>query len=742
MRTKVENVKGKIKNYVFHNDENSYSIARITTEDLKTVTIVGYFPVLSEDITYEFLGTWVKHNTYGEQLKVESFKKCEEQSRSGLISYLSSSFFHGIGPKTAEKIVDHFGLDAIKTIMADKSVLKEIGLSAIRIEKFYQQLIENQMHEHILVALYGFELSGKLAMKLLNKYQMLTLEKLEENPYRLIDDIEGIGFIKADEIARKFKIEKDDPRRIRAAILFAIEQIAYQNGDLYLNLEQLEDYAYQALGETMNLDQAIKSLIDDKKLIVEEDRYYLAVTYFAEKGLADKMLTFLGEPLLVDRDYLETLLDATEIQKNISYTDVQKEAILTALSNRFTIITGGPGTGKTTIIDGLLDVYRKYYQLNFKNPAIYEKIGLMAPTGRAAKRMKELLDMDAKTIHRHLGFSYDGEFLYDEQHPLPQDLLIIDEASMIDLFLARKLFGAIKEGAQIIVVGDVDQLPSVGPGQILLDMIESKVIPTVRLHQIHRQAKDSKIIRLARAVNEQNVTYDDLTSEQDVYLYRASYDKIKETIIKQVQGALQEGYSMIEDIQVLAPMYKGELGIDALNQALQQAFNKRLDKKMVYGDKTYYIGDKVIQLVNDPERLIMNGDIGVIKDIKINASDEPYMIVSYDDNDVMYEKADLEEINLAYAISIHKSQGSEYKIVMMPMIKGYMHMLKKELIYTAMTRAKKFLIILGDMQLLIYAANHLSEKRQTTLAKRLSHQIEHESEIEDPLDALSPYDFM
>lgn len=742
MEIKVENVKGKIKNYVFHNDENSYSIARITTEDSKTVTLVGYFPVLSEDITYEFYGSWVKHNTYGEQLKVESFKKCEQQSRSGLISYLSSSFFHGIGPKTAEKIVDHFGADAIQKILDDKTRLKEIGLSTIRIEKFYQQLIENQTHEHILVALYGYELSGKLAMKLLNKYQMLTLEKLKENPYRLIDDIEGIGFIKADEIARKFSIEKDDPRRKRAAILYAIEQIAYQNGDLFLKLEQLEDYAYQALNETMDLHDELNSLLEEKKIIQEEDRYYLAMTYYLEKGLADRIKMLIGEPLDVDKEYLETLLDATEIQKSISYTDVQKEAIITALSNRFTIITGGPGTGKTTIIDGLLDVYRKYYQLNFKNPAIYEKIGLMAPTGRAAKRMKELLDMDSKTIHRHLGFSYDGEFLYDESHQLPQDLLIIDEASMIDLFLAKKLFDAIKIGAQIIVVGDVDQLPSVGPGQVLLDMIESKVIPTVRLHQIHRQAKDSKIIRLARAVNEQNVTYDDLMSEQDVYLYKTSYDKIKETIIKQVQGALNEGYSMIDDIQILAPMYKGELGIDALNQALQKAFNKRIDKKMVYGDKTYYIGDKVIQLVNDPERLIMNGDIGVIKDIKQNASDESYMIVSYDDNDVMYEKADLEEINLAYAISIHKSQGSEYKIVMMPMIKGYMHMLKKELIYTAMTRAKKYLIILGDMQLLIYAANHLSEKRQTTLSKRLSDEITSEIEVDDPLDELSPYDFM
>jgi exodeoxyribonuclease V alpha subunit len=738
----MESIKGKIKNYVFHNDENSYSIARIITEDHQTVTIVGYFPVVSEDILYEFIGSWVKHNTYGEQLKVDSFKKCEEQSRSGLISYLSSSFFHGIGPKTAEKIVDHFGVDALHIIMKNKEVLKEVGLNAIRIEKFYQQLLENQTNEHILVALYGYELSGKLAMKLLNKYSMLTLEKLEENPYRLIDDIEGIGFIKADEIARKLNIPKDDPRRIRAAILFALEQIAYQNGDLYLKIEQLEDYAYQALGDTMDLSSSIQSLIDEKKIVLEENRYYLAITYFAEIKLADKIRSLVNySPLDIDQDYLETLLDATEIQKNMAYTSVQKDAIITALTHRFTIITGGPGTGKTTIIDGLLDVYRKYHQLNYKHPAIYEKIGLMAPTGRAAKRMKELLDLDAKTIHRHLGFSYDGEFLYDEDHLLPQDLLIIDEASMIDLLLARKLFGAIKEGAQVVIVGDVDQLPSVGPGQILADLIDSEMIPTVRLTQIHRQAKDSKIIRLSRAVNEQKVTYDDLTSEQDVYLYQTSYGKIKDTIIKQIRGAIQEGYSMIEDIQVLAPMYKGEIGIDALNQALQEAFNEKHDKKMVYGDKTYYVGDKVIQLVNDPERLIMNGDIGVIKDIKKNANDEFYMIVSYDDNDVMYEKADLEEINLAYAISIHKSQGSEYKIVMMPMIKGYMHMLKKELIYTAMTRAKKFLIILGDMQLLIYAANHLSERRQTTLALRLKNDIEHVME-DDPLEELSPYDLM
>jgi exodeoxyribonuclease V alpha subunit len=739
----METIIGKVKNYVFHNEENSYSIARITNESDEIITIVGYFPIVSEDIMYEFTGSWVKHNSYGDQFKIESFKKCEEQSASGLISYLSSSFFHGIGPKTAEKIVNHFGNDSIRIILNDKKVLKEVGLTAIRIEKFYQQLIENQTNEHILVALYGYNLSGKLAMKLLGKYQMLTLEKLEENPYRLIDDIEGIGFIKADEIASKLSIPKDDLRRIKAAIIYAMQYIAYQNGDVYLTKEQVENYAASVLGDGLDLTTAIDHLIEEKRIIIEEDRFYLSLSYFTEISLAEKVIELTeSSAVIYDMNYLTTLLDAVEIQKNMQYTQVQKEAILKALSSPISIITGGPGTGKTTIIDGLLEVYRIYNKLNYKNPLIYEKIALMAPTGRAAKRMKELLDMDAKTIHRHLGYSYDGLFTYDESHLMPQDLIIIDEASMIDLFLAKKLFSAIKPGAQVIIVGDVDQLPSVGPGQVLADFIDSKMITTVRLKEIHRQAKDSKIISLARAVNDQDLTSEDLNSDQDVYLYRANADKIKEVIIKQVQGALSEGYSMIDDIQILAPMYKGDLGIDNFNKILQEEFNKNRSISIKYGDKTYYIGDKVIQLVNDPERLIMNGDIGIVKDIRVNSQDEQYMVVTFDDNDVMYDKSDLDELNLAYAISIHKSQGSEYKIVMIPMVRSYMHMLKKELIYTAITRAKRFLILLGDMNLLVYAANHISEKRQTTLALRLNHTIDNEFESEDPLEELSPYDFM
>ncbi|MBE0701341.1 MAG: AAA family ATPase, partial [Acholeplasmataceae bacterium] len=599
---------------VFHNEENNYSILRVITEDEKLITIVGYFPIVSEDVIYEFTGTWVKHATYGEQLKIESFKKSDAQSETGLISYLSSSFFSGIGPVTSKKIVDLLGVDAIQAIYKDRWILKKVGLSLVRIEKFYQQLVENQTTEHILVTLYGYNLSGKLAMKLLSKYQMLTLEKLEENPYRLIDDIEGIGFIKADEIAHKLGIEKDDPRRLKAAILYAMQYIAFQNGDLYLFDHQLRMYASQVLGIESNIEDAILNLIEEKRLTFEADRYYLTISYLTEIILAEKIKELSKEKnLMTDLDYLETLLNAVEIQKNIQYTNVQKEAILTALSSPISIITGGPGTGKTTIIDGLLEVYRIYHKMNFKDPFIYEKIALMAPTGRAAKRMKELLGMEAKTIHRLLGYNYDGLFAFDEHHVLPQTLLVIDEASMIDLFLAKKLFSAIKPEAQVIIVGDVDQLPSVGPGQVLADLIESKKIPVVRLNEIHRQAHNSNIVMLAQAVNTQTVSSSDLRSENDVYFYKASPDKIRHVIIKQVQGAIDEGYSLIDDIQILAPMYKGDLGIDAFNLLMQKEFNPHQDGGMTYGDKTYYPKDKVIQLVNDPERLIMNGDIGVIK---------------------------------------------------------------------------------------------------------------------------------
>ncbi|QWB95217.1 ATP-dependent RecD-like DNA helicase [Mycoplasmatota bacterium] len=357
---------GSIKNYVFHNEQNSYSIARLITSDEKQITIVGYFPKMSEDVVYEFQGEWVNHSTYGQQFKVQSFKKAEAQSISGLISYLSSPYFTGIGPKTAKKIVELLGDQAIQKIIDTPEVLKQVGLNAIRIAKLKQQLIENQTNEYILVTLYGYNIYGKIAMKLLNKYKMATIEKIEQNPYQLIEDIDGIGFLKADEIAKKIGIHKDDMRRVKAAIIYTLETIAYQNGDIYLTQDQLTSYTKDVLRIEVDIQEGINALIEENKIKKEEERYYLQVSYMTEIKVAQKLLAInQTNEESYDEAYIKTLIDMIEIQKNMNYTVVQKTAILSAMTHKFTVITGGPGTGKTTIIDGLLDVYRNYYKLNF-----------------------------------------------------------------------------------------------------------------------------------------------------------------------------------------------------------------------------------------------------------------------------------------------------------------------------------------------------------------------------------------
>lgn len=712
----------KIERYVYRNDENSYSIARVLDKDNQQLTIVGYIPLLSEDIYYDFLGSWINHERYGKQFKVESYSQSGEQTKEGIMSYLSSSFFTGVGPKTAEKIVNLLGDNAIDKIIENKNILKQLSFTNERIERLHQQLIQNQTNQHILVVLYGYNIQGKTAMKILNAYGIATLEKLEEDPYRLIDDIEGIGFIKADEIAFKLKIAKDDPRRIKAAILFSMNNYSFLKGDIYLEKTNLIKHTYQILGFEYNLEPIIDNLVDEEKIILEDDRYYLFSLYETEISVAKEIIRLShNEKTLTtdDIDHYETLINMVQIQKGINYTKMQEKAILTSLTSKFSVITGGPGTGKTTIIDGLISVYSSFNKINLKDEYIEEEIALMAPTGRAAKRMEEVLGLKASTIHRALGYGYDGFFSYDYNNKMPQKLIIIDEASMIDIFLAKRLFEAINDNAKIIIVGDVDQLPSVSPGAVLKDIIESNTIPVVRLSEIHRQAEDSSIINLAINVNNQNLNNYDLVTNNDLYLSKVEPSKIKDILLRQVEGALKQGYSMVEDIQVLLPIYKGDIGIDEMNNAMQEKFNDTSNDNISYGDKKYYVGDKVIQLVNDPKNFIMNGDIGYVKRIGLSNNNKQYLVVNYDGNEVSYEKDDLDQINLAYAVSIHKSQGSEYKVVILPIVKAHMYMLKKELLYTAITRAKDILIILGDIDLLVYAANNLAESRKTTLRERI-----------------------
>lgn len=751
-----EKISGYIKSYVYKNESNGYTIAKLETNDKETFSIVGYFPLLSEDLEYEFEGEMTTHPKYGKQFKVSSYKRLENASESGLVRYLSSDNFSGIGPVTAEKIVKLLGIDAIDKILEDESVLAPI-LNPIKRTRLKKELMAHQSEQQIFIKLLDLGLTSRISARLFSNYGHQTLEKLEEDPYRLMYEIDGFGFIKSRDIAEKFGIPKEDIRSLKAAIVYCLMLAANNEGNLYLFEEELTLKAQKLLDIDIDFKPALDLLVEEKKIVVEEDKYFIKQIYKDELDIAKRIKELKSYPIdKMDKDLLELLLSQIAIQKSIDYTEKQIEAILTAIQNPITIITGGPGTGKTTLIDGLLALYAAYFKIDLKSKEATNEIALMAPTGRASKRMKELLDFPARTIHSHLGYDYDQTFRSSKYQPLVQNLIIVDESSMIDIFLMKRLLNSILDGARLIIVGDEDQLPSVGPGYVLGDLIASGTLPVVRLNEIHRQAKDSHIVKLASAINNQNLSSDDLISHNDVTFYSGTQDDIHRVILNQIGGAIHKGYDLIEDIQVLIPQYKGTLGIDMMNASIQSKFNPNYQKEpmMRFADKTYYLGDKVIQLQNDKEKGVMNGDIGVIKKIRKNDKAHKVLEVSFDGHLVLYEQSDLDQLNLAYVISIHKSQGSEYKIVFLPIIRSYMHMLKKELIYTAITRAKSHLLILGDLRLLQYASNQLVEKRHTMLKHRLQHDPkshdlfdvlnDEEDDIldEDTLDNLSPWDLM
>lgn len=733
---------GNITHYLFQNKENGYSIAKIVLEDGKEVVITGYFPNLSKDVSYEFEVEEVTHPKYGIQLKVNSFSKAEVQNKEGLIAYLSSDLFTGIGPMRARKIVDLFGDDAINKILKDKDLLKQVGLNPLQIERFYQQLFQNQVVEETLVQLYGYGLTSRMAMKLFNKYGASTLNVLKSNPYKLIDDIEGVGFIRADEIAKLFDISMLDDRRVEAAVLFACHTYSFKKGDTYLTKNQLIKSTHLVIGEIEDqyVNDAIDRLVAQERLYSEHGYYYLSYIYDAEKAISKdiKRLINRDQSNIIKHD-LSTNIEIVEKILHITYTEKQKEAIKQALSSPISVVTGGPGTGKTTVIRGIIEVYARLYDLDLSSNQIEEHIALIAPTGRAARRMNEVMGIKAQTIHRQLGYNYEGHFLFDETFQLPQKLIVIDESSMIDIFLANQLFKSISSDAIVIIVGDKDQLPSVGPGQVLGDILASKTVSVIELSEIHRQAKNSGIITLATKINTQTIKNDQLLDSNDLTLIPLRQDEVINSIIHSVDQALDANYDLIDDIQVLAPMYKGPIGIDQINKSLQKHFQPATAKHIQFADKTYYVGDKVIQLVNSPEKGIMNGDIGYIHDITKTTNNEDLIAVMFDTNKVFYHKPDLEELNLAYAISIHKSQGSEYAVVIMPLAIGYQVMLRKELLYTGITRTKSHLTLIGSLNLIEKSANLLNEKRQTALKAFLS---EEELNLEVSNDELTPFDFL
>ena len=746
-------------------------------EEHHKITVSGYFPKLVSHKTYRFNGSLTQHPKYGWQFQATSYDSVAVRGKSSLVHYLSSDIFEGIGQKTAEKIVETLGENAIDVILRNRQALDEVPKLSKKIaDKLYATLVDQQGTEQILAPLYGYDLSPRLVMKIFKKYQYQALEIIQENPYRLIDDIEGIGFIKADELAKRLGVASDDPRRIRAALLYVIDQIAIQKGHTYVYHKQLLQSALQYLNQKSNqlLDLAqiegqIQALIQKKKIYIEGDFLFIPLLVNSEKGIAESIMRLQTEVQAEDEQVLNTISELKD-EMAITYSPEQEEAIKMALKQPVSIITGGPGTGKTTVVQGILKAYGLLHHLSL-DPTKYatsEKpfpIALAAPTGRAAKRMTETTGLKASTIHRLLGYGVDGVFQHDEFSQLDYDLIIIDESSMLDTLLAFQLFQSIKTGAQVILVGDDNQLPSVGPGQVLKDLIESGAIPLTRLLTVHRQAQDSSIISLAHAVKNNHLPDDLRVKKHDRLYVEATHQQIPVYLKQIVENAISKGYTANE-VQVLVPMYRGDCGIDSLNVMLQEIFNppdEQNKREMTFGQRIFRIGDKVLQLANQPETGVMNGDVGEVIGISYkneNDDKEEKLIACFDTKEVTYKKGDLQNLTHAYCVSVHKSQGSEYPIVILPMTHAYHVMLQKKLIYTAITRAKRSLIVIGEYLAFDKGVKNEGEERQTTLRLRFDlqkeqvpkenpfadyfkeHHIPFDYLDEEQLEGITPYDFM
>ncbi|UKJ80231.1 ATP-dependent RecD-like DNA helicase [Priestia megaterium] len=762
---------------VFHNEENLYNVTRIRIkktnleiEDKETV-VTGYFPKLNEDEVYTFYGDFKEHPKFGLQFHVEQFKKELPQSRQGVVQYLSSDLFHGIGKKTAENIVDALGERAIFRILQNESVLKEVPrLSADKAEALVTQLREHQGLEEVMVKLTDLGFGPQLSMKIFQAYKQEALEIVQNNPYQLVEDIQGIGFSRADELGKRLGMATNHPDRLRAGILYVIEQECNQMGHLYVTADQLYGKTAELLRKSrhenlseMDLTREVDALKADKKLIIQDEKIYFPPLFYAEKGLVKAIQKIMAQTQYEEQfPESEFLLALGELEErlDVQYAPSQRKGIQTALMSPMLLLTGGPGTGKTTVIKGIVELYAELHGCSL-NPGDYKKdeafpVLLVAPTGRAAKRMSEATGLPAVTIHRLLKWNGQEGFDHNEENPIDGKLLIVDEVSMVDLWLAHQLFKSLPANLQVILVGDEDQLPSVGPGQVLKDLLSSEVVPTVRLTDVYRQAEGSSIIDLAHEIKKGKLPEDLSRQQGDRSFIRCQGQHIT-NVVQQVCGnALKKGYTA-KDIQVLAPMYKGPAGIDKLNEVLQELFNPASEQRreLKHGDITYRVGDKVLQLVNQPDSNVFNGDMGEIVSVffaKENTEKQDMLVISYEGNEVTYTKQDFNQITHAYCCSIHKSQGSEFPIVVLPIVKSYYRMLRRNLLYTAVTRSKQFLILCGEDEAFQLGVSRNEDSiRQTNLQPLLRESLD--NDIEDPeipfmkdanigMENVTPYDFM
>lgn len=730
----MERLEGMISDIVFKNEDNGYTIAHLANED-NEVVIVGCMPTLSIGESIEVEGKWVKHKIYGTQFEVDNFMPIIPSSLEGIYIYLSSGMIHGIGEKMAKKIVDKFGLNTLDIIQNYPDRLLEIdGIGKKKINQIIKSYEENRNLRNIIIELSPFGITPTYCMKIYKKYKNNAIAIINKNPYKLAEDIRGIGFKIADEIANKIGIEKNSRDRICQGIIYSLNQ-SLGNGHTYLPEHILIQDSYKLLQVDIELiKQCIMDLVYDQKIHIEKvngnNLIYLIPYYLSENGVCKQIVKLANAKLKDLNINVEEEIRLVEEEVDIKLATNQVKAVKEAIESGVTIITGGPGTGKTTTINTII----KIFENNNKN------VVLAAPTGRAAKRMSETSNKEAKTIHRllEMGFTTDSdrlEFMKNEEEPIKADVIIVDEVSMVDILLMYSLLRAIKEGTQLILVGDSDQLPSVGAGNVLRDLIDSNVIKVVELNEIFRQASESMIVVNAHKINNGQPLHLNAKGKDFFFIRRSTNEEILNEIIELVNERLPKFYNVdkMKDIQILASMRKGDLGVNNLNSELQRYLNKPEKYKVeeVFQKRIFRVGDKVMQIKNnytkkwknedatDSGEGVYNGDIGYIYHID---KEKRTIYVIFDNIKIAsYKYDELDELDHSFCTTIHKSQGSEFPVVVIPITWAPQMLLSRNLIYTAVTRAKKLVVLVGDVKYLEYMIkNNKTNERYSNLAYKLN----------------------
>lgn len=702
-----------VERITYQNPENGYSVMKVKVKgqgDL--VTLVGHLLEVPAGSVLLCEGDWKVDKRYGSQFVVQSWEEVMPATAYGIEKYLGSGLVKGIGPKFARMIVAHFGLDTIEVIEADIERLLEIpGIGRKRVEKIRESWEKQKDIKNVMLFLQGYGVSTAYAAKIYRQYGKESIGMVQENPYRLADDIWGIGFKTADGIAQKMGYGQNDPRRCRSGIFYTLNQLANE-GHVYAEEAQLVKAALDLLGaEEAPIREALGAMLQAEELEQEDEAIYLPPFYYAEVGVSGRLRTLCSKSAA---DSSRKSCEAQDLFRatGVMYDEVQLQAIQEALRSKVMVLTGGPGTGKTTTTQGIIAAL-KYMGLH---------ILLAAPTGRAAKRMSEATGMEAKTIHRLLEYNPQGGYKRNDECPLEGDALIVDECSMIDLILMNNLLKAIPDSMRLVLVGDIDQLPSVGAGNVLRDIIESQLVPVIRLTRIFRQAQSSRIVMSAHAIN--RGLFPDVSNGKDTdffFLQREDPEQVAAEIVNLVQSRLPKAYRQpASSIQVLAPMQRGVVGAANLNMSLQAALNPTA-VALSRGGYSFRQGDRVMQLRNNYDKEVFNGDLGYIESVDV---EDRTLLVDFDGRSVEYELSELDELTLAYATTIHKSQGSEYPIVVLPVLMTHYVMLQRNLIYTGITRAKKICVLIGSRKALAFAIRNMAVlKRNTRLKERLNPQM-------------------